>query len=110
MNLALPFVLLRALLAGVVLTAALAAPGHAQSVQRIAAIVNDEVISAYDLEQRLRLILTSSGRDPSPDLMRQAQAQVLDSLVEERLQLQEAQRLNILVNDAELADGVRFIE
>lgn len=110
MNPALPIALLRSLLGALAVAIALTAPVHAQSVQRIAAIVNDEVISAFDLEQRLLLLLSSSGREPSAEMMRQAQPQVLDSLVEERLQLQEAQRLNIQVSDAEIADGIRFIE
>lgn len=110
MNQPCTFPLFHRLLAGLVLALALAMPAHAQSVQRIAAIVNDEVISAFDLEQRIRLVLTSSGREPSPELLRQAQPQVLDSLVEERLQLQEAKRLNIQVAEPEIDDGIRFIE
>lgn len=109
MNRALSRLLACALVAAA-LAAGAAAPVLAQAVQRIAAIVNDEVISAYDLDQRVRLLLTSSGREPSPAQMQQIQSQVLDALIEERLQLQEAQRLNIQVADAEIADGLKFIE
>lgn len=85
-------------------------PAAAQGVQRIAAIVNDEVISVYDLEQRLRLLLSTARERPSRDILRRMQAQVLQSLVEERLQLQEADRLNIGVDDSEIQDAIRFIE
>ena len=33
---------------------------RAQSVQRIAAIVNDELITAYDLETRMKLVILST--------------------------------------------------
>lgn len=85
-------------------------PGAAQGVQRIAAIVNDEVISVYDLEQRIRLLLSTSSSRPTPEAMRRMQTQVLQSLIEERLQLQEASRLNIAVDDSEIQNAIQFIE
>ncbi len=92
------------------LIAAAGGPGAAQGVQRIAAIVNDEVISVYDLEQRIRLLLSTSSSRPTPETMRRMQTQVLQSLIEERLQLQEASRLNIAVDDSEIQTAIRFIE
>lgn len=92
------------------LISAAGGPAAAQGVQRIAAIVNDEVISRYDLEQRLRLLLSTSPTRPTPEIMRRMQAQVLQSLIEERLQLQEASRLNIGVDDSEIQDAIRYIE
>lgn len=93
-----------------VLISAAGTPAAAQGVQRIAAIVNDEVISVYDLEQRIRLLLSTSRSRPTPEIMRRMQEQVLQSLIEERLQLQEADRLNIGVDDSEIQDAIRFIE
>lgn len=92
------------------LISAVGGPGAAQGVQRIAAIVNDEVISVYDLEQRIRLLLFTSRSRPTPEIMRRMQAQVLQSLIEERLKLQEASRLNIDVEDSEIQNAIRFIE
>lgn len=92
------------------LISAAGGPGAAQGVQRIAAIVNDEVISVYDLEQRIRLLLSTSRSRPTPEIMRRMQAQVLQSLIEERLKLQEASRLNIDVEDSEIQNAIRFIE
>ena len=92
------------------LISAAGGPGAAQGVQRIAAIVNDEVISVYDLAQRIRLLLSTSRSRPTREIMRRMETQVLQTLIEERLQLQEASRLNINVNDSEIQDAIRFIE
>ncbi len=92
------------------LISAAGTPAAAQGVQRIAAIVNDEVISGYDLEQRIRLLLSTSRSRPTQEMLRRMQTQVLQSLIDERLQLQEADRLNIAVSDADIQNAIRFIE
>ncbi len=81
----------------------------AQSVQRIAAIVNDEVISGYDLQQRMSLVLSSSGLQPSPEALKRLEPQVLRTLVDERLQLQEAERNEIEVETREIAEAIADI-
>ncbi len=84
--------------------------GTAQSVQTIAAVVNDEIISNFDLDQRIRLVISSSGSEPTAQLANQLKTQVLTGLISERLQIQEARRLNIDVTDEEISSAVGFIE
>jgi peptidyl-prolyl cis-trans isomerase SurA len=84
--------------------------GTAQSVQTIAAVVNDEIISNFDLDQRIRLVISSSGAEPTAQLANQLKSQVLTGLVDERLQIQEARRLNIDVSTEEVDGAVSFIE
>lgn len=80
---------------------ALPAPLGAQE-QRIAAIVNDDVVSVQDLNERLGLVLLT-GRIPDQErARRQLSPQVLRGLIEETLQLQEAERLSIGVTQDEL--------
>ncbi len=94
-----------------VLTAlALPAPSNSQEVQRIAAIVNDEVISAYDLESRMRLVLFSTRLPNTPEVRRRILQQVLRSLIDEKLQLQEARRRNISVSRRDLSRATESIE
>lgn len=103
---------LKRLIAVVALCAGLAGVGSpcAQELQRIAAIVNDEVISVYDLEARMRLIVATSGLPDGPDTYRRLAPDVLRSLVDERLQLQEAKRRNVAVTDKEVEEAIRAIE
>jgi peptidyl-prolyl cis-trans isomerase SurA len=82
------------------------AAGHAAVVQRITAVVNDEVISAYDLQQRMRLVISSAGLNPSPEIISRIEQQVLRSLVDERLQLQEAKREDITVDSFEIEQAL----
>ena len=81
-----------------------------QSIQTIAAVVNDEIISNFDLDQRIRLVLSSGGTEANAQLGNQLKSQVLTGLVDERLQIQEARRLNIDVRDDEVDGAVSYIE
>lgn len=82
----------------------------AQSVQRIAAVVNDEVISVYDLESRTMLVIATSGLPDNAETRRRVQPQVLRNLIDERLQVQEADRLNATVNEREIAEAIQRVE
>jgi peptidyl-prolyl cis-trans isomerase SurA len=81
-----------------------------QSVQRIAAIVNDELITAYDLESRIRLVIFSARLPNTIDTRRRIRGQVLRTLIDERLQMQEAKRRNISVSRQDLQRARETIE
>ena len=82
----------------------------AQSVQRIAVVVNDEIVSVRDLRDRVRLVLFLTGIKDTAESRRRIVNQVLRSLVDERLQLQEARRRNVSVSEREIALGVSDME
>ena len=88
----------------------LAAPARDQDVQRIAAIVNDEIISRYDVQQRVDLVISTSRLGNSPDTRRRLRRQILKSLIDERLQMQAAKRYSIKVGNADLKRAFKFIE
>lgn len=85
--------------------------GHAaqQDVERIAAVVNDQVVSMYDLNGRMRLVLVSSGLPDTPETRQRLTPAVLRSLIDETLQLQEAKRLNINIGAAEIENAIKRI-
>jgi peptidyl-prolyl cis-trans isomerase SurA len=91
----------------VFLTAGLAA--SAQET-RIAAVVNDEVISVADVAARIRLVLISSNIPDTPDTRQRVARQVVRILIDEKLEMQEAKRLNITVSDDEVAKALANIE
>lgn len=95
---------LAALAAFAALAIAPAAP--AQQVEGVAAIVNDEVISTYDVRQRMRLILATTGVRPTEELLLRVQQQAINSLIDERLQLQEAAEFEIEVEQSEIDDAM----
>ena len=87
-----------------------AAPARAQEVERIAAVVNDKVISIFDLRQRIELLIFSAGLPNTNDQRRAMAPQVLRGLIDEALQTEEAGRLNIRVSTSDMDDAVSQIE
>jgi peptidyl-prolyl cis-trans isomerase SurA len=85
------------------------APVLAQKAMGIAAVVNDEAISMTDVEDRIRLVLASSGLPDSKEIRAKIIPQILDGLVEEQLKLQEAKRNNLMVSEEEVAEGLSTI-
>jgi peptidyl-prolyl cis-trans isomerase SurA len=77
--------------------------------QRIAAVVNDEVVSVRDLEDRLDLVVITSGIPDNQEARARLAPQVLRSLIEESLQLQEVQRLGIEVTQSEIDTALNNI-
>lgn len=82
----------------------------AQEVLRIAAVVNDDVISVQDLRERLTLAMASANLEDRPEMRRRLAPQVLRRLIDEKLQLQEAKRLNIAVTKRDIDDAIARIE
>ena len=76
----------------------------------IAAVVNNEAISIPDLLARIDIAVVASRLRASEDLRRQLAPQVLRSLIDERLKVQEAERLGVTVSEAEMADARRTVE
>ena len=74
----------------------------AQETQAISVIVNDEVISRYDVNQRVRLILVTSGIPPTEENLKRIETQSVKALINERIQLQEASKLEVPESQEEI--------
>ncbi len=98
------------LLAIAAIASALPSPVSAQAVQRIAAIVNDDIVSMHDLQERMKLIIASTGIRATPPLQRRLAQQVLRLLIDERLQLQEAKRRNVSASNRDLQRAFANLE
>ncbi|HEX8233063.1 MAG TPA: peptidylprolyl isomerase [Caulobacteraceae bacterium] len=59
----------------------------------VAAVVNDNIITNYDLSQRAMLLIMTTGVKPTPENQNQILQQALRSLVDERLQIQELRKM-----------------
>ncbi len=78
------------------------ATAQAPSASRIAAVVNDDIISTTDLRDRLRLAILFSGLPSDVETQRRIAPQVLRRVIDERLQLQEARRRGVAVQRQEV--------
>lgn len=77
---------------------------------RIAAVVNSEVITVRDLRARLNFVLKTSRIRDNAETRKRLSKQLLRSLIEERLKLQEARRLGIKVSQKELNASIWRLE
>ena len=57
--------------------------------ESVAAVVNDDIISSYDVVQRMRLLMATSGMQPTQENLPQIEQEDLRSLIDERLEMQE---------------------
>ena len=85
-------------------------PAAGKELVGIVAVVNDSAISVLDLIARTKMVALSSGLDDTPELRAQLAKPVLENLIEEKLQNQEAERRGISVTDQELAAALTIVE
>ena len=99
------------LLAGVWLVLGSSGLAGAETANRIVAVVNDDVITEADVASRAADLLEArppkGGDTPDPADVQQA---ILRRLIEQRLILQEAKRLDISVSADEVADRLDKIQ
>ena len=77
---------------------------------RVAARVNDDAITEFDLAQRIQFAIKTIGLTDSPDLRQRMAPQVLRQMIDERLQIQNAKRLGLGASDAEVQQRLSEIE
>lgn len=75
----------------------LSANVSAQDTIRIAAVVNKKMISEADLESRLKLAVLSSGMELTQEIRDQLKSQILKTMIDEELKLQEAEKFEIQI-------------
>ncbi len=78
--------------------------------QGIVAVVNGDVISVSDVENRRRLFAISTGMPVTKEVLDRLTPQIIRALIDERLRLQEVQRRKIVVGDKEIAAAISDIE
>lgn len=95
--------------------AAPAAPRANPLSESVAAVVNDDIISSYDLMQRMRLLMVTSGLQPTQENLPQLEQEALRSLIDEHVQMQElrrvekAQKITIISTDKEIDEQIEDI-
>ncbi|MBJ7485648.1 peptidylprolyl isomerase [Brevundimonas sp.] len=84
-----------------------AAPPQFQLSEGIIATVNDQIITSFDLRQRMLMIIAMSQVQPTEENIPAIQQQALNALIEERLQVQEiAKYPDLTITDAEVDEEV----
>jgi peptidyl-prolyl cis-trans isomerase SurA len=108
-------IILLGVLVGGLFTPLPAAATGAAVVDRIVAVVNDDIITQHDLETTIRPYLENTKEQGfSPEMQRQAIARLrkdaLDTLIENKLTDQEVKRYNIAVSEEEIDQQIAQIK
>jgi len=95
---------LRTTFYSILLTAFLTASpvAQAQEALRIAAIVNDQMVSIFDIDSRMRLVIHLANLPNTIDTKKRLARQLLRSIIDDKLKMQEAKRLEISASRKEL--------
>ena len=100
------------------LTMVFAIPGHAQerarsrvvTLDRIVAVISDQVITRRDLAERMKTVLLQMGREGTPLPPQDAlEKQVLERMIQTRVQLQFARDTGLRIDDATLDSAISRI-
>ncbi len=91
------------------------APCQARVVDRIVAIVNDDVISLYDLNQEMKPFvekIKSLGypEDKQKQVLYKLRSDILNRMIDQKLADQEARRMKISVSDEEVHNAIERIK
>jgi len=81
-------------------------PLPANDGDSVGAVVNSDVVTDYELRQRVALYASTSGVQLTPQITRKIRAQILDQLVAEHLQIQEAKRKNLSISSPEIDKAI----
>ncbi|TQV71787.1 molecular chaperone SurA [Exilibacterium tricleocarpae] len=96
-----------AALAAVALIGSLCAQAQTTTLDKVIAIVDDDVVMASELEQQLAIISTriqaQQTQLPPEDVLR---SQVLEKLIVDRLQLQMADRAGVRIEDGQINQAI----
>ena len=83
-------------------TSAIVGKRRIPDIRKATAIVNGEVITGSDIDQRLALIVASNQIQLPPEEVERFRAQVLRNLIDETLQIQAAAQQEITVEDRDV--------
>jgi peptidyl-prolyl cis-trans isomerase SurA len=86
------------------------APARAETVSRIAAVVNGDIITTYALDQALSSYLAKNQQQPSAEQLGALRKELLSRLIEEQLVQQRIRALNLSVSDEEVDNATLDVQ
>ncbi|HSZ51042.1 MAG TPA: peptidylprolyl isomerase [Caulobacteraceae bacterium] len=83
--------------------------------ESVVVTVNDDIISSYDIVQRMRLLIVTSGIQPTDENIPELQREAVRSLIDEHLEMQDlkeegkTQKFDLIASDSEVDDEIASI-
>lgn len=105
---------MRSLLAGLFLSASIIGCASAQpapapdtlQLEGVAALVNDEPITFFDVRQRVRMLMVTLRAQPTEEILQQLSSTAIEQLIDERLQLQQAKEFDLEISDDRISNSI----
>ena len=86
-------------------------PDSESVVDRVVCVINSDAVTQYELDEAEAYYLYENKMQPPPDEERAAlREKVLNGIIEKRLQLQQAEKEKLTVEDAELKEQLEDIQ
>ena len=79
------------------------------NVRKATALVNGDIITDTDIEQRLNLVLAANGGKVGEEEKQRLRLQVLRNLIDEKLQIQEAAAHDVKIDEQELETAYKRV-
>jgi len=80
---------------------------HAQNAPHgIAAVVNSDIVTIHDLRQRVLFMMATTGAERDEASVQRLQRQALRNLVDEHLQMQEAETYELSISEEDVNSSV----
>lgn len=86
------------------------APPAKPPEDQILAVINGQVLTQRDVNNRAKLFVLSTGLPISPEIMNRMRGQIIHQLIDERLKTQEILRRHINVEPDQIAGAISNIE
>ncbi len=106
------FFILKILILSILATTVVATIAHAEIIDKIAARINREIVTVYDLEQSAVPFLLQEGRNPASLKNEKERPKILletlNDLINRKLIVQEAKKIELKVDDARLEQWLAF--
>ena len=93
---------LKNIFASTAILLATATTSHAQLSHSITAVVNDDIVTTHDLRQRVLFIMATTGAERTEENLARIQQQALRNLVDEKIQIQESEKYDQVIGEAEI--------
>lgn len=83
---------------------------HPEEAEEIIAVVNGQVLTKRDVNDRAQLFVLSTGLPISPEVMQRMRGQIIHQLIDEKLKMQEILARHINIEPEQIAGAIGTIE
>ena len=77
---------------------------------KIAAVVNDQIITTQDLDERFRMLVRTDMKNIPPEQLPKIRQDILRQMIDEKLQLEITSNAKISITDEDVENAIKYME